>query len=202
MTTFQGFPIRNRDQQDGFERHIWGSLEHTDAGAIMTVKGTDTEDQEAPVLNIGYGFNVPADTNTEVMLVSLGSDTDQKYAVPTIPRDKQRKWAENSGGIQHPTNGDRAVEINGDEVWLKDGTFKIGNDKEITLTVSGGSATLSFGGTFKIESDVEIEGDLKVSGDVRFEGGGILEHNGVNIGSDHRHSDVQSGPSVTGVPTD
>lgn len=182
MTTFQPFRIRNRDQQDGFERHVWGELEYVDgAGAIMKVRGTGTEDEEAPVLNIGYGFNLPKDSNAEVMLVSLGSDTDQKFAIPTIPHDKQRQWAEGTGGIQSPTDPERAVEIGADGTWLKDGKFFLGDTKQVTLTVSGGTVTM------------DIAGDLNITSTT-------LKHGGVNIGKDHAHSGVTLGAAVSGPP--
>lgn len=127
MTTWTNYPIRNRDQQDGFERHVWGRLQYLpDAGAIVTVRGTDTQDEEAPVLNIGYGVNFSSNFNTEVMLVSLGSDTGQKYAIVTIPRDKQRQWREGTGGVQHPSDPERALEFNSTRTHLTDGNFAVG----------------------------------------------------------------------------
>jgi hypothetical protein len=40
---------------------------------------------------------------------------------------------------------------------------------------------------------------IKIAGNVEFTGG-TLTHNGKNIGSDHKHSGVQSGGSNTGNP--
>lgn len=148
----------------------------------MRVRGTGgTEDEEAPVMNTGYGFNVGQNYNTEVMLVSLNSDTNQKYALPTIPRDKQRQWPVNSGGIQHPTNREKFVELNDGEIWLRDGTFVLGNDRDVTLTISNGNLTISCNGTVNIVS-------------------AELQHNGINIGDDHVHGGVDTGPSTTQGP--
>lgn len=126
MTTFNHFPGRNRDMQDGFERGVWGAIEYVQgAGAIMRVRGTGTVDEEAPVLNTGYGFNVPENYNTECFLVSHGSDTNQKYVMPCIPRDKQRQWPENTGGVQNPVDADRYLEFNEKRAYVKDQGFAL-----------------------------------------------------------------------------
>lgn len=207
MTDFQRFRERTRDMQDGIERHVYSEQEFIDnAGSIIKVKGTGTLDEEAAVLNIGgVSFNLPKDTNTEVMLLAGGSDTNLKFAILTIPRDKQRKWAEGSGGIQHPTDGDRCIEFNGDETWLKEGTFKIGHDKTITLTVGKDGSTLKTNSlTLDLDSQT-INGDLKVNGNVTIQGdfaasGGDFTHNGTDVGSDHKHSGIEKGGSDTGPP--
>lgn len=183
MTSFNHFSGRNRDQQDGYERGIWGELEYVDgAGAILKVRGTGGSlDEEAPVMNLGYGFNVPKDFDTEVMLLSLNSDTNQKYAIATIPRDQQRQWPENSGGIQHPANKEKFVEINNDETWLRDGVFKVGNNKEVTITVSGGNVAIDCAGEINLTSS-------------------RLTHNGRDVGDTHRHVDTEPGAGLSGVP--
>lgn len=184
MTTFNQFADRNRDQQDGYERGVWGSLEYTDkAGAVLKVRGTGVDggtlDEEVPLLNTGYGFNVKQNYNTEVLLLSMNSDTNQKYAVPSIPRDKQRKWPENTGGVQHPTNPDKFMQLDDDQIWLHDGVFVLGNNKELKITINGGTIVFEASGELDIRSSK-------------------LMHNGVNIGSDHKH--INSGGSGTGGP--
>jgi phage baseplate assembly protein V len=199
MTTFNQFTDRNRDQQDGFERHIWGKLEYLNgAGAILSVKGTDTEDFEAPIMNFGYGFNVPQDYNTEVFLVSHGSDTNQKYAIPTIPRDKQRQWPEGTGGVQHPTNADKFVQLDDDQIWLKDGVFKVGNEKEVTITVSGGKATIEVNEIALVAPTITLDGNVQVTGDLTIDGS--LTNQGVDVGSQHAHTGVTAGAANTGAP--
>lgn len=42
-------------------------------------------------------------------------------------------------------------------------------------------------------------GNLSIEGSLSAQGG-TMTHNGVNIGADHRHSGVESGPSNSGVP--
>ena len=102
MTSFTHYRERSRDVQDGTERHVWGKQEYIkNAGSIIKVRGTDTEDQEAGVLNIGgVSFNVKEKFNTEVMLLASSSDTTLKMALLTIPKDKQRRWEEGHGGVQ------------------------------------------------------------------------------------------------------
>jgi hypothetical protein len=149
MTTFNRFGDRNLDQQDGIERHIWSEQTFTNAGSIIHVKGTDTEDEEAVVVNNGVGMHFPTDTNTEVYLLSSGSDTNQKVAMLTIPRDRQRKWTESTNGIQHLTDPDRALEFNSKRTYLDD-------DNVATR-----------GGVLEVKgNDVYIRGRLFVSQDI------------------------------------
>lgn len=147
MTTLQHFSDRNRDQQDGVERHVWGEQEFTDAGSIIRVRGTGTQDEEAVVLNNGIGMQVPKDTNTEVFLLAGGSDTNQKFAMLSIPRDKQRKWAEGSSGLQAWNDPARALEFNAKRMYADDENFA------------------TRGGVFEIKGgDVYIRGNVYVDG--------------------------------------
>ena len=187
MTTELQERERPRDVQDYVERHVWGEIEYVkDAGSVLRVRGTGSEDEEMPVINSGYGFSLPKNSNAEVLTFSMGSDTNQKFALPTIPHDKQRQWAEGTGGVQHPTDQSRFVEFNGDETWLKDGNFKLGNNKELEVSISNGVVTMK-------TSSLTINGDLVVNGNV-------FTHNGVDVGSTHKHTDVESGSSLTGPP--
>ena len=128
MTTFERFSGRNRDIQDGMERHIYGEQEYIDGkGSIIKVNGTDTEDEEATVLVIGgASMHLAKGTNTEVFLLSGGSDTNLKFAIVTTPFDKQRKWKEGTGGVQHPTDPDVALEFNSKRSHLTKGDFATG----------------------------------------------------------------------------
>lgn len=210
MTTANRFSDRNRDQQDGYERGLWGEIEYVEkSGAVLKVRGTGVEDgtldEEVPLINTGYAFNVPKDYNTEVLLFSLGSDTNQKYAMTTLPRDKQRQWPENTGGIQHPTNAAKFVQLDDDSIWLHDGVFHLGNDKDVKVTVSGGNATVEVNTlllkvpTINIDStNVNIKGDLDVVGNVTTTG--ELRNNGTSVGSDHVHTGVDPGGSNSGPP--
>jgi len=136
MTDFQRYRERTRDVQDIIERHVWGKQEYLDgAGSVIRVRGTDSEDEEAAVLNIGgLGFNLPTNSNTEVILLSSGSDTNLKFAILTIPRDKQRKWGEGTGGIQHPTDPDFALEFNDKRAHITKAEFAVGENGDLEVT--------------------------------------------------------------------
>jgi hypothetical protein len=182
MTTDKNFARRNRDMQDNMERHVFSRLEHTDAGAIVSVKGTGgTEDIEMPVLYGGYGFNLEDDTNAEVIAVEVNSDSGLKYAIMSLPRDKQHKWAKGHGGIQNPLDPERRIEFEKDGVWIKEGVAFLGDEKQVKVTVSGGTLSIEFDGTVDFKCDQ-------------------LTHNGKNIGDDHKHSGVETGGSNTGNP--
>jgi hypothetical protein len=132
--SFQKLRERNRDMNDGLERHVWGEQQYLDgAGSIIKVRGTDTNDEEAPVLNNGTSFNLPKDSNSEVMLLASSSDTTLKMAVLTIPRDKQRKWKEGTGGVQHPTDPEQALEFNDKRAHVTQNKFAIGDAGEIEV---------------------------------------------------------------------
>lgn len=147
MTTLQHFSDRNRDQQDGIERHVWGEQEFTKAGSIIRVRGTGTQDDEAVVVNNGIGMHLPKDTNTEVFLLAGGSDTTQKFAMLSIPRDKQRQWAEGNNGIQAWNDPARALEFNAKRMYADDENFA------------------TRGGVFEVKgNDLYVRGNLYVDG--------------------------------------
>lgn len=149
MTTNKNFSERNRDFQDGLERHVWKNLAYLDkGGAIVTVRGTGTVDKDAVVLNMGHGFNLEDDSNTEVFLVAGGSDMAQKFAILTIPRDKQRKWRAGTGGVQNPLDAEKALEFNNKRAHVTDARFAVGTS-----------------GIFEVkEGKVYIRGDIVISG--------------------------------------
>lgn len=160
MTSFNTFRDRNRDMQDSTERHVFGEITWLDTGATVKVTGNGTVDEEAVVVNLGIGQNFPKDTNTEVLLLASGSDTNMKFAIITIPRDKQRQWPEGGGGVQHPSDPDRAVEFNSKRTWLADGAYAFGNGGEMEL----------LDGKIYIRSPVVVGGDLSVNGNLTVAG--------------------------------
>lgn len=94
-------------------------------------------------------------------------------------------------------NADSMVTVNSPQ-----STFTGNVNVQGLLTYENG--LLGFGGTFgssRINGDIVLEtGDLEVqSGDGKFTGG-VLTHNGVNVGSTHVHEGVEVGPNNTGVP--
>lgn len=194
MTTYNHHRTRNRDQQDLVKRHVWGSVEYTDAGAILTVSGTGTTDEEVPVLNTGYAFNVPKDYNTEVMLISFGSDTTLKYAIPSIPRDKQRPWKENAGGVQNPIDPAKALEFNPKRAHVKEKNFALGDNGEVELL----DGVLYIRVPVVIDASIQIKGNLDVSGDVQVGGSAVI---GGSLDAQHIESrsggDSPSSPSIS-----
>jgi len=133
--SFTRFRERSRDVQDGTERHIFSEQEYLkEAGSIVKVKGTDSEDQEASVLNIGgVSFNLKKDSDTEVFLLASSSDTTLKMAVMTIPKDKQRRWEEGSGGVQHPTDAEFALDFSDKLAHLTKNKFAVGEKGEFEV---------------------------------------------------------------------
>jgi hypothetical protein len=135
MTSFTRYRERSRDINDGTERHVWGKQKYIKkSGSIIKVRGTDTEDQEAAVLVIGgVSFNVKEKFNTEVMLLASSSDTTLKMALLTIPKDKQRRWEEGHGGVQHPTDDTFALDFSDDLAHLTKNKFAVGEKGEFEV---------------------------------------------------------------------
>lgn len=163
MTTFKTFHERNRDQQDGAERHVFSKLAYMDkSGAIINVKGTGTADDEAVLINTGAAFNLDDDTNAEVFLLAGGSDMAQKFAIMTVPRDKQRKWGKGRGGVQNPLDPAKAVELNEKRAHSTDPNFAVGPNG--AFEVIGGVAY--FRVPVKFSSTIEVGGNVVAGGNV------------------------------------
>lgn len=181
MTTTKSFDERNRDTQDNFERHAFSELTYVDgAGSVVKVRGTGTVDEDVPVINSGYGFNIPKDFNTECFLHSDGSDAAGKFAVMTLPRNKQRRWRENTGGVQNPLDPDKAVEFNEKRTHATESNFAVGEGLFEVI-----------GNKIYIRGDLHVEGNLYVGGDIQ--AGGNISTAGRFIGPD---------PSGRGEPPD
>lgn len=171
-----------RAHEDVLERGVWGSALTSagdGAGFMMDVRTTDAVELQVPVYNTGYGFNLPANSDAEVLVLAMHSDPNNKLALPTIPRQFQHLWDAGTGGVQHPTDPERRVEFNDNETLLKDGTFVLGNNREVSLTIANGNVTLSInGGPLTLNADsIELTTPT-------------LTNNGVNIGSTHTHTDT------------
>jgi hypothetical protein len=198
MTDFTNFRSGQRDRQDATERGQWGERVNVDgAGSVMSVRGTGTVDEEVPIFNLGYSFNLSKDYNAEVIMLSLGGDVNNKIALPQLPRDKQHQWAENTGGIQHPTDASRRVEMNEDETFLRDGKFVVGSNREVTITVDGSNVTINVAGG----GDLTFGGPLKITADDIDFVSGTLTHNGINVGDTHVHSQGSDSGGDTEVNT-
>jgi hypothetical protein len=153
--SFLPYRGRSSDVQDGIERHVYSELKYEDAGAIIKVKGTDTEDEEAMVLNIaGVSFKLKKDSDTEVFLLGSSSDTHLKMAVMTIPKDKQRRWPEGEGGIQHPTDQEFSLHFSDKLAHVTKNKFAVGEKGEFEIKGDQG--------VFRV-SKLIIDGELVVN---------------------------------------
>jgi hypothetical protein len=191
MTDFTRYQSSRRDQQDHVERGVWGGAEDVPgAGQMMRVRGTGTEDLEVPILSLGFSFNLVAgDANAEVVMLSLGSDVNDKVALPCIPRDQAFQWPAGTGGIQHPTDPERRIEFNDTETHHTDGRHAFGPNKELVVRVDGGKVFLEVNGPLTISAGGAVEITSPT-----------LTHNGVNVGDTHTHPGVDPGPANTGTP--
>ncbi len=152
MTTHHQHPDRNRDLQDANERHTFVEIKYVEGGGHeVKVKGTGTEDPEVIVYNPGMLGHYPKDTDAEVTLISLGSDTNLKLALIHIPHDKERQWREGTNGIQKFDDPGKAVEFNSQRTHATDDNFAVGSNGAIEV----------------VGNNVYIRGELHVSGNVR-----------------------------------
>lgn len=127
MSSYQQPPGEVYNNQDGIcEAGCFGDIQYAPY-AVIRVRGNDTEDKECEVAFIGScSFKLPKDTDCEVYMLNSGSDTTLKVAVLTPPKDKQRRWKENTGGIQHPTDPKHALEFNNTRAHLLKDQFAVG----------------------------------------------------------------------------
>lgn len=171
MTTYNNFGSRNRDNQDGIERHLWGKLTYEDSsGSYIEVKGTGTTDYDVGVINVGYSFNIPDNSNAEVFVVTDGSDTNQKYAFLTLPRDKQRQWKANTGGVQNPLDPNKALEFNPKRTHLRDNNIAFGDNG--IFEVVGDKIIIR--GSLQIKGDLIVGGKIEAKGNILSEGSAIF----------------------------
>ena len=139
MTSFTRYRESHRDQQDHIERHVWGEQKYVSkAGSIIKVRGTDTKDEETAVTVVGSGssFNLKKDHNAEVFLLAGGADTTLKLAMLTIPKDKQRKWKEEHGGVQNPLDNEWALDFGKEKAHVTKKEFAVGKDGEFEIDKS------------------------------------------------------------------
>lgn len=155
MTTFVPYGARSRDVQDGVERHIWHELKYEEQGSTIKVKGTDTQDEEATVLVIGgAGFKLKKDHDAEVFLLSSSSDTQLKVAVLTTPHDKQRRWPEGEGGVQHPTDDEFSLHFSDKLAHVTKNKFAVGEKGEFEIKGENG--------VFRVKKLI-VDGELVVN---------------------------------------
>lgn len=78
------------------------------------------------------------------------------------------------------------------------GSASIIAQRDIEVSTSQGVKIRATGGV-DIQGDVRIRGNTQVRGDFAARGGSF-SHNGKNVGDDHAHKGVTSGPATTGNP--
>lgn len=163
MTTTKTMDERNRDIQDHVERMMFKSLTYTDeAGAHIAVEGSGTSDFEVPVVNTGFGFNLDDDTPAEVLTINEGSDAGNKMALMTLPRNKQRKWAKRTGGIQNPLDPDKAVELNEKRTQVTEDNFAV----SMTGVFEVKDGVVYIRGSLHVENDLFVGGDVIAGGNI------------------------------------
>lgn len=135
MSTFDDDPDFVRRGQDSIERHVFSEMERVPkAGHVVKVSGNGTDDEEAHYLSIGgIGIRPPKGMNLEVMLLSGGADTNQKYAIVLIPRDKEHSWKEGQNGIQKLDDPSRRIQWGDKLMHMTDKGIALGPNGEIEL---------------------------------------------------------------------
>lgn len=126
--------------------------------------------------------HTPPTSGQQVRLMAPDGEARQAVAEPFT-------WSDDN-----PTPSDQldrnVLTFGGWRIEWKEGGIEVGK---------GGTKLTIAEGSFKFEADGvthEITSDgLKTTG-------GRIEHDGKNIGKDHRHRDVEPGPALTGVPTE
>jgi hypothetical protein len=153
--TFLSQTSRSKDLQDGVERHIHGELEYIEGGgAILKVNGVDSKDEETVLINVGAAFKLKKDHDAEVFLLASSSDTQMKMAIITIPHDKQRRWPEGEGGIQHPTDDEFSLHFSDKLAHITKNKFAVGEKGEFEIKGDQG--------VFRV-SKLIVDGDLVVN---------------------------------------
>jgi hypothetical protein len=126
MSSYQDHPSNIYNGQDGNEMGVYGEITYEPL-PIIRIRGNDTEDKECEVAFVGScAFKLPKDANCEILMISTGDDTTLKVAMLTPPKDKQRRWKEETGGIQHPTDPEHALEFNKTRAHLVKDQFAVG----------------------------------------------------------------------------
>lgn len=157
-----------RDVQDSVELHCFQFIEYDKGLMYVTVEGTGTVDPKIPVVSAGYSFNLPNQTNAEVLLLANGTNVNDKIAVMLIPRDKQKQWKPKTGGIQSPETPEQAVEFNPIRTQVRGNKIALGDRGQIEI--DGDSIIIR--GNVLVEGSLSVEGSLEVVGDVSANGAG------------------------------
>ena len=160
MSTITSWVMRNKDAANNIELTVFESQNYKDSGGYITVSGTDSKSLNIPVLNIGYSFNLPDKTDSEVLLLGDTSDVNHQIAIMTLPKNISKHWQPKTGGIQNPLDGDKNIEFNPKRVHIREDNVALGNKAQIEIQDNN----------IILRGDVIISGDLHVQGNISSKG--------------------------------
>ena len=132
----------------------------------------------APFIGNGFGIAVGPSIGDMVIVDYHEGDQDSPFVVNRIYSKKTKAPVAQSGEIviQHQSGA----------------LIKIDQTGAMTITVNGQPLTVT-------APNININGDVTISGALDVNGGHV-NHGGTNIGNNHVHGGVQSGPSTTSNP--
>lgn len=154
-----------------------------------------------------YGTHGSLPVNSYVISFSINGQQENKAVIGYRPdlRPKNKKPGEFEVGnflvgstVFFDEQGNIIVNCEGDEIVTIKGkcTVNIVGDAKMTI---GGKADIDVtGDTILTTPKLKVIGDFEVTGDTTL--GEVVTSNGKDISDTHKHSDVTSGTSDTGVP--
>ena len=103
-------------------------------GSIIKVRAP-TPRMKKPRCSIIGGVALQAEEGSRRRGVSavVVSDTTLKVAILTIPHDKQRRWPEGEGGVQHPTDDEFALDFSDKLAHITKNKFAVGEKGEFEI---------------------------------------------------------------------
>jgi phage baseplate assembly protein gpV len=169
---------------------------------------------------VRHGTVDEVDPGKQIVRIKFGEDKDGKpflspwlpYAqiagalkVHTPPTKGQQMstlspsgdWMQAVALPMHWSDQNQSPSSNGDENVLTYGNVRATIKDDLVQVIVGGCTLEVTSGHVKIEIDGVTH---TIDGSGITTNGGRIEHDGKNIGKDHKHKDVESGPSLTGPP--
>lgn len=158
--------------------------EKVDRANVSSVRvyqfGNASFSMSLPIKPGDKGWLMAADRDISIFQQGLQKDAPNTRRMHSFQDGLFMPDSMNMGNVQ-------AADADNVTIQLHDGGAVISlGANSVTLTVGGNSIAIGPGG-IKLTGPVEIDGPT-------------FDHNGVNIGDDHKHSGVQSGPVNTGNP--
>lgn len=127
----------------------------------------------------------PPTVGEQVMILSPGGDLANGVAMPSLFQLSAQPPSNDPGkiGRQFPDGG----------------LFEYDHENSVLRINLPGSIEIRAPGGTQWVGDIDHQGDMQRDGSYQQEGGS-LDHNGKNVGHDHQHSGISSGPGNTGAP--